>query len=132
MSATTPVTTVGPAPGFAKRPDYAMNLSPAGSRVQVFLGGTLIADSTQAMVVAEGSYPPRYYLPLGDVSADALTPTSHSTHCPFKGDARYWTVSAGGDTVENGAWAYDAPFDEFAEAGGLISFYGEHMEIVVG
>ena len=63
---------------------------PAGGTVRVTLGGELIAESRGALVMKEGSYPPVYYFPRGDVKMDRLVRSSHRTHCPFKGDASYF------------------------------------------
>lgn len=94
-------------------------------------GDEVIADTKDALVVVEGGYPPRYYIPKVDVRMDLLEASDHETFCPFKGDARYWTVRAGGQMLKNGAWAYDYPFDETAGLAGFISFYTEKMNLVV-
>ena len=124
-------TSKGPAPGFAKHPGYEIQITPINKTVSVSLGGSVVAQSRAAIALTEGSYPPRYYLPMSDVRAAALTPSAHSTHCPFKGDASYWTVSGADQRVENGAWAYPEPFDECLAIAGYVSFYGEKMHITV-
>ena len=59
---------------------------------------------------------------------DLLTPTDHSTHCPHKGDARYWSVAAGGQRAENAVWAYDAPPPHIAGLRGHVAFYWGEMD----
>lgn len=115
----------GPAPGFVSHPNHRVELSAPDQSVEVTLSGAVIARTSGAIRLDESRYPARYYIPQADIDMTALTPVDHATHCPFKGDARYWTVSAGGETVENGAWAYDDPFDECAPLKGYIAFYGE-------
>ena len=117
-----------PAPGFAKHPDHTIRLSAADQTLRVNLGGEQIAASERAVRLDEAHYPPRYYLPAEDVDMSKLSATEHASHCPFKGDARYWTINAGGQQVVNGAWAYDQPFDECRAIQGYIAFYGEELE----
>jgi uncharacterized protein (DUF427 family) len=72
------------APGFASRPDYRVDLLPAGRRVTVKLGGVTIADSDDALRVEETGHGPVYYLPEKDVRLDLMHPTEHHTRCPYK------------------------------------------------
>lgn len=117
-----------PAPGFTEHPDHKISLSAADQTLRVSLGGEQIAASERAVRLDEANYPPRYYLPAEDVDMNKLSATEHASHCPFKGDARYWTVNAGGRQVVNGAWGYDQPFDECRAIQGRIAFYGEQFE----
>ena len=111
-----------------------MDVQPAPGVVRVCLNGALIAESQQAVVMHEGNHPPRYYLPLSDIDANALEANDHSSYCPFKGTARYWTVRVGGADgaqVDNGAWAYDAPYAECLSIAGLVAFYNEKFELSI-
>ncbi|MEH6475516.1 MAG: DUF427 domain-containing protein [Sneathiella sp.] len=114
-----------PAPGFVKHPDHKMDITPAGKGYEVSYQGKLIARSSSAMLLEEGNYQGRLYFPRLDVSEEYLTANSLSTYCPFKGDARYWNVKAGTESVENGAWAYDTPFDESRAIEAHVCFYTE-------
>lgn len=120
-----------PAPGFVNHPSHKVSLSTERKHVVLGFGGEIIADSRNALVVAEGEYPPRYYIPKADIRMDLLEPTDNETHCPFKGDARYWTIKAGEHVLENGAWAYEDPFDETSGLAGLVSFYTENMTLEI-
>ncbi len=100
-----------------------MTLEPTGKRLRAVFGGEVIAESDGALVLTEKGYPPRVYFPPQDLGAERLTPTEHTTSCPWKGTAAYWTVSAGGETLENGAWAYPEPLPELAAIAGYVSFY---------
>ena len=117
---------MNPAPGFKKRPDHRIVTKPAGRRVQVKLNGELIADSSDAVLLEEGSYPPVYYFPRKDVKMDRLARSSHSTHCPFKGDASYFSLKGG---AENAVWTYETPFDEMLAIKALLAFYPDKVEI---
>ena len=115
-----------PAPGFKKRPDHRIDVEPASERVQVKWHGELIADSRNALVMREGTYPPVFYVPRRDVRMERLTRTSHGTHCPFKGDASYYSIVNG---PENAVWSYEQPYDEMLAIKGLLAFYPDKVEI---
>lgn len=112
-----------PAPGYARRPEHVVAISPAGRRVTVRLGGEVIAESDRALLVEETGHDPVHYLPMSDIRANLFRPTATRTHCPFKGDASYWSVTAGGKDARDAAWSYDLPFDEAAALQGHIAFY---------
>ena len=119
-----------PAPGYKKNPDHHIRMEPSPRRVRVQFGGEWIADTTEAMLLYEVNHLPVYYFPLNDVRLDLMHPTGHSTHCPYKGDASYWTVEAGGKTAENAVWAYREPFDEMAaiRLQDYCAFYWNRMD----
>jgi uncharacterized protein (DUF427 family) len=117
-----------PAPGFQKAPRSRIVTRPAGKRVRVTVGGEVIADSRDALEMKEGSYPAVYYLPRKDVTMSRLVRTSHATHCPFKGDASYFSLAAG---PENAAWSYEQPYDEMLEIKDLLAFYPQKVDSIV-
>ncbi len=123
----TTATATNPSPGFAKKPEYRITLKPAGRRMRVILGCTVLAESDSALVMREGDYAPAYYFPRADVDFDSMTRTDHNTFCPFKGEASYWTA---GDQ-ENVAWSYQAPFDEMMEIKDYVAFYADRVEVRV-
>ncbi len=100
-----------------------MTLAPAGKRLRAVFGGEVIAESADALVLSETGYPPRIYFPPEGLRKDRLEPTDHATSCPWKGTAAYWNVRAGGETLENGAWAYPTPLPELAALANHVSFY---------
>lgn len=122
-------TTANPAPGFASHPGYKIALTPVERRMRVWLGCAAIADSSHVLVMREGDYSPVYYFPRADVTMDLLTATDHATHCPFKGDASYWTIEAGGRVEENVAWSYESPYDEMARIKDYIAFHDSRVKL---
>ncbi len=100
-----------------------MTLAPAGKRLRAVFGGEVIAESDAALVLNETGYPPRIYFPPAAVRQERLARSEHATRCPWKGEAAYWSVTAGGEILENGAWAYPAPLPELAAIAGYVSFY---------
>jgi uncharacterized protein (DUF427 family) len=114
--------------GYLSRPDYDVHFEPCPKRVRVAFGGETVADSLRVMRLHETAHLPVYYFPREDVRLDLLTPTAHETFCPYKGEASYWSVSAGGRTAENAVWSYQAPFPEAAEIEGYMAFYWNRMD----
>jgi uncharacterized protein (DUF427 family) len=110
-------------------PDHPITVTPADTTVTVRLGGRTIAETERALVLQEASYPPVYYLPLGDVEADALRPSSHETYCPFKGDASYYSLANGDTVVPDAVWTYVEPHDAVSEIANHVAFYPQHVEI---
>lgn len=96
--------------------------------MRVVFNGETIAQSVDAITLREGDYSPMFYIPRGDVRTEVLQSTNHSTHCPFKGDASYWTVTVGGKTSDNAVWSYELPFDEVAEIKDHMAFYPNRMD----
>lgn len=103
-------------------PARQLYLDPSPRRVRAVIGGEVVADSTGAMLLHETGLLPVYYLPVDDVRQDLLEPTDHHTHCPYKGDATYWTVRAGGEVRENAVWAYPEPIDSSPPLADLVAF----------
>jgi uncharacterized protein (DUF427 family) len=118
------------APGFKKYPDHRIETKRAGVRVRVVFNGEVIADSREAIRLDESKYPPVYYLLRKDVKMDYLTRTAHSTHCPFKGDASYYTLSSAGRTVVNAAWSYEQPYDEMGVIKERLAFYPDKVDSI--
>ena len=119
-----------PAPGYRKNPDHQIRLEPSPRRVRVRFGGEWVADSTNMMLMLEARHLPVYYFPAADVRDDLLRPTDHATHCPYKGEASYWTIEAGGERADDAVWAYRSPYDEMAALGlqNYRAFYWDRVD----
>jgi uncharacterized protein (DUF427 family) len=120
-----------PSPGLERNPEHRITLERTGERVRVTFDGTLIADTTNAIRLQEASYAPVYYVPRSDAKMDHLVRTDHRTHCPFKGDASYFSLSTG-STAENAVWTYEAPYDEVLDIKDHLAFYPNKATIEVG
>ena len=110
-------------------PDHPITLTPAATRWQATFRGQVIADSTGAILLREASYPPVLYFPKADVAMGHLTATSRSTHCPYKGDASYFSIAVGDETAENAVWGYETPYPAMAEIAGRVAFYPNIVQI---
>ncbi len=114
------------APGHA----HAITIEKNPNRITVTFNGTVLADTQSALVLKEGPLPPANYIPREDVQMSYLQRTDHSTHCPFKGDASYFSVSVNGKTAENAVWTYEAPLDSVAQITDYVVFYPEKMDAI--
>ena len=98
------------------------------------LNGVVVADSKRVLILWEKGHTPAYYFPEEDVRMDLMRATDHTTHCPRKGDASYYTMSAGDKTVENGVWYYPVPhasdpdLHDSPDLRGYVSFYWNKMD----
>jgi uncharacterized protein (DUF427 family) len=97
-------------------------------RIRAVIGGETLIDTVGASMLYESSLPPVLYVPLRDVRQDLIEPTSHTTHCPFKGDASYWTVSAGDRVEENVLWGYREPIASAPWLSGHVAAYWDRID----
>ncbi|MBL28525.1 MAG: hypothetical protein CMM50_13345 [Rhodospirillaceae bacterium] len=112
----------------AAEAEHRVEIVPTAKRVRVMFGGETVADSTGVLIIRETRHMPVYYFPPEDVRRDLLSPTDHHTHCPYKGDASYWTVRAGGHEAENAVWSYPEPLSDVAGLSGYLAFYWDRMD----
>jgi uncharacterized protein (DUF427 family) len=110
-------------------PDHPITISANPKRVRVMAGDTVIAETIHALTLKEASYPAVQYLPRGDARMELLKRTERVTHCPYKGDASYFSISADGKTIENAIWTYETPFPAMAEISGYLAFYPDKVRI---
>ena len=99
--------------------------APAHARI-VAPGGEVIAESERALLLHETGHAVRAYIPREDISAP-VEPSPKTSHCPFKGDASYWTVAG----VENAAWSYEEPKENVAAIRGLLAFYPDRVTVEI-
>jgi uncharacterized protein (DUF427 family) len=104
-------------------PAHVLYLEDSPRRVRVVVAGETIADSRRAKLLHETGLMPVYYLPLDDVDEQYLVATDHTTHCPFKGDASYWSIRVGDDVRDNAVWTYPEPLEGAPPLAGLAAFY---------
>ena len=111
---------------------HPITVTPTEGHVTVRVNGELVADTTDAVTLQEGTYPAVQYIPLADVVANALTASDTTTYCPFKGDASYYNVTVGGDTIEDVIWTYEQPYEAVADIAGRVAFYADKADVTVG
>jgi uncharacterized protein (DUF427 family) len=108
-------------------PYTRVDILPSSRHVRVEVDGVTVAESTSPRLLFETGLPVRYYLPKTHVRMDLLIPTDTATHCPYKGQAEYWSVNGHADL----AWSYRMPLPESQKVAGLIAFYNEKLDIYV-
>ena len=96
--------------------------------LEVIFNGATVAQSSQAKVLFEGTLPARYYVPASDVRLELLRPTATKTHCPWKGEANYFSIQVGDKLAEDAVWSYRNPIPEMASIAGLLCFYPERVD----
>ncbi len=118
----------GRAPGFVKHPGYDITIRPAGRRYVATRGDTVLADSSQALVLDEQGYDPVIYFPREAVDFSALSPSDRRTTCPFKGEASHF-AAAGEPQAGAIAWSYAEAYDEVAAIEGHVAFYPAQVRV---
>lgn len=109
--------------------DHPITVEPANAHVVVRAGGRVIADTTRALALHEASYPVVYYVPREDAEMDLLGRTDHATHCPYKGEASYYSIP-GDPRGENAVWTYEAPYEAVAAIRDHLAFYPDRVESI--
>ena len=103
-------------------------MSPSGKRIVVKIAGVRVADTMRAIALKEASYPLVQYIPRADADMTLLTPTARATHCPYKGDASYFSLAADGATADNAVWSYETPFPAMQQIAGYLAFYPNKVD----
>ncbi len=111
-------------------PDHPIAIAPSGTRVRVTVAGRVVADTRDALSLREASYPPVLYVPRKDVDMAALEKTAHSSYCPYKGDAGYFSIPAGGPRAANAVWTYEDPFDAVLAIKDHVAFYPDRVDSI--
>jgi len=71
-----------------------------------------------------------HYVPRKDVDMAALTRSPQSTYCPYKGDASYYSIPAGGARSVNAIWTYEVPYEAVAAIKDHLAFYPERVDSI--
>ncbi len=110
-------------------PDHPITLQAAKQRWRAYFNHHVIADSDDALILDEANLPPVIYFPRQDVGMEYMGRTEHHTHCPYKGEASYYTLTMGGQIAENVAWSYEDPFEAVNPIADRIAFYTDRVEV---
>ena len=109
-------------------PDHPITIEHNPARITVSVGGHVIADTRDALTLREASYPPVQYIPRKDVNMSLLERTPHSTYCPYKGDASYYSIPSGGAKSVNAIWTYEAAFPAVSAINEYVAFYPDRVD----
>jgi len=115
----------------ARDPHTRVDVLASARHVRVMIAGETVAETHRPHLLFETSLPTRYYIPREDVRMDLLTPTKHTSRCPFKGIAQYWSVTVGGRTFNNIVWSYPNPIPENPKIRDLLCFFNERVDLFI-
>lgn len=111
-------------------PTHPITVTPNPARIVVTVAGKVVADTTRALTLQESTYPAVQYIPLADVDRSLLERTSTSTYCPYKGDASYYSIPAGGERSTDAIWVYEQPHDAVREIRDHVAFYPDRVDSI--
>ena len=109
-------------------PDHPITIERNPAHITVSVGGRVVADTRNALTLREASYPPVQYIPRQDVDMSLLQRTDHSTHCPYKGDASYYSIPVGGTKSVNAIWTYESAYPAVKDINGYVAFYPDRVD----
>ena len=111
-------------------PDHPITVERNPARVVVTLGGRVVADTRDALTLREASYPAVQYIPRKDADMSLLARTDHSSHCPYKGNASYFSIPSGGERSRNAVWTYESPHTAVAAIKDRLAFYPDRVDSI--
>ncbi len=111
-------------------PDHPIAIAPNPARVIVKIGGRVVADSRNALTLKEASYPAVQYIPRVDVDMSLLVGSEHHTHCPYKGEASYYSIVRGDDASVDAVWSYENPHAAVREIKDHLAFYPDRVDSI--
>jgi uncharacterized protein (DUF427 family) len=114
-----------------RSPYHRVDVLNSSRHVRVVVGGETVAETQRPRLLFETGLPTRYDIPKLDVRVDLLQPTETRTRCPYKGEAVYWSVTAGGRTFPDLVWSYPAPIPECPKIENLLCFFNEKVDAIV-
>ena len=109
-------------------PDHPITVARNEKRVRVEFAGRTVAYTANALTLTEASYKPVLYIPRSDADMTLLAATDHHTHCPYKGDASYFTLTVDGRSAENAVWSYEQPYPAMSEIKEFLAFYPDRVD----
>jgi uncharacterized protein (DUF427 family) len=111
-------------------PDHPITITPNAAHITVTVAGRVIADTKEALTLKEASYTATQYIPRKDVDMSQLQRTEHSSYCPYKGDASYYSIPAGGERSVNAIWTYESPYEAVAAIKDYVAFYPDRVDSI--
>jgi uncharacterized protein (DUF427 family) len=111
-------------------PDHPISITRLYGRVVIKVAGHVIADSQEALLLQEATYPEVLYIPRPDVDMSKLQRTEHTTYCPYKGDCSYYSIPSGGNKSINAVWSYELPYPSVAAIENHFAFYPGRVDSI--
>ncbi|TWD79279.1 uncharacterized protein (DUF427 family) [Kribbella amoyensis] len=117
-------------PVLVPGPDHPISVEKNPDRVVVTVAGRVVADSRDALSLQESSYPAVQYIPRKDVDFDVLERTEHTSYCPYKGEAAYYSIVPAGERGANAVWTYEQPYAPVADIRDHVAFYPDRVDSI--
>jgi uncharacterized protein (DUF427 family) len=111
-------------------PDHPITISPNPKKLRVTFAGETVAETSRALTLKEANYPAVQYIPRKDARMDLLRQTRQTSHCPYKGEASYFSIEAAGETAANAVWSYEHPYPAVVEIAGHLAFYTDRVDSI--
>jgi uncharacterized protein (DUF427 family) len=112
----------------AAAPKHRLYFAEEPRRLRAIVDDKVVLDTTRARLLYETGIGPRIYAPLSDYAMDVFEATDTSTHCPFKGDASYWTLRINGRSEDDVLWTYKQPLPDATFLGSYAALYQDRVD----
>lgn len=109
-------------------PDHPISIEPHARRAVVKVAGQIVADSYNALLLREAAYPPVIYFLRSDVNMEMLLRSVHTSYCPYKGDASYYSIPLGGSRSNDAVWTYESPYPAVSDIKDYLAFYPDRID----
>ncbi len=117
-----------PIAGHPRDPYHRVDVRRSARPVRIEVDGDLVAETTRARLLFETNLPLRFYVPPEDIRV-GLDPSARQTYCPYKGQASYWSLDAGGRRRDDLGWSYEQPLPDAVAIAGLVAFWDERVDV---
>lgn len=111
-------------------PEHPITITPEPRRIRVMVDGVAVADSRNALRLEEARYPAVYYVPRADLRLESFIPSARKSHCPYKGDARYFDLVIGAVRRSDAVWSYEDPYPAVAAIRDFVAFYPDRVDAI--
>ncbi len=111
-------------------PEHPIMIIPNLNRLRVVFAGRVIAETARALTLTEAKLPAVQYIPHADADMMTFERTAHTTHCPYKGNATYYSLRVGDRIAINAVWTYEIPYPAVAAIREHLAFYPERVDCI--
>jgi uncharacterized protein (DUF427 family) len=111
--------------------EHPITVTPTEGHVTVRVRGQVVAETDAALSLRESTYPVVQYVPIDAVDASALRRSDTTTYCPYKGEANYYHLGIGDETIDDAIWTYEQPYPAVAQIAGHVAFYPDKAAVAV-
>ena len=106
-----------------------IKIRPAGGTWVVRAGGAVIGETNAALELIEGDMNPVIYFPRDDVAMAFVEESDTISHCPYKGDAKYYSIIAKSGPIEDAIWSFETPNENVQKIANYLAFYPSKVAV---